>query len=154
MRGRTSIGSLRGDVRQPGLGLDETSLAEIVRGLDLVIHGAAATGFNLSGCVYQEVNIGGTANVLALIRPGGRLPIPLLHLSTAYVCGERSGLVAEGELDVGQRFANGYESNKAEAERRSAPHNSKARPALWRARRSSWAATATGPSASSPTSTL
>src|SRR5262249_52952387 len=33
-----------------------------------------------------------------------------------YVCGERSGPVAEGELDVGQHFANGYESSKAEAE--------------------------------------
>jgi nucleoside-diphosphate-sugar epimerase len=82
-----------------------------------VIHGAAATGFNLRERVYQEVNIGGTANVLALIRQGGHAPIPLLHLSTAYVCGERSRPVAEGELDVGQRFANGYESSKAEAER-------------------------------------
>jgi 2-alkyl-3-oxoalkanoate reductase len=63
------------------------------------------------------VNIGGTANVLALIGQRGQAPIPLLHLSTAYVCGERSGPVAEGELDVGQRFANGYESSKAEAER-------------------------------------
>ena len=55
--------------------------------------------------------------MLALIGQGGQAPIPLLHLSTAYVCGERSGPVAEGELDVGQRFANGYESSKAEAER-------------------------------------
>jgi nucleoside-diphosphate-sugar epimerase len=111
------IAALRGDVRQPGLGLDGRSLTAIVRGLDLLIHGAAATGFNLSESVYREVNIGGTANVLALIRQEGQVPIPLLHLSTAYVCGERSGPVAEGELDVGQRFANGYESSKAEAER-------------------------------------
>jgi len=73
--------------------------------------------FNLSESVYREVNIGGTANVLALIGQGGQVPIPLLHLSTAYVCGERSGPVEEGELDVGQRYANGYESSKAEAER-------------------------------------
>lgn len=111
------VAALRGDVRQPGLGLDGMSLAEIVRGLDLVIHGAAAIGFNLSERVYQEVNIGGTANVLALIEQRGQAPIPLLHISTAYVCGERSGPIAEGELDVGQRFANGYESNKAAAER-------------------------------------
>ena len=111
------VAALRGDVRQPGLGLDGASLAEIVRGMDLVVHGAAATGFNLSEQVYREVNIGGTANVLALIGQRGQAPIPLLHLSTAYVCGERSGAVAEGELDIGQRFANGYESSKAEAER-------------------------------------
>jgi len=110
------VAALRGDVRQPGLGLVGTSLAEIVRGLDLVIHGAAATGFNLIERVYREVNIGGTANVLALTGQG-QVPIPLLHLSTAYVCGERSGPVSEGELDVGQRFANRYESSKAEAER-------------------------------------
>lgn len=111
------IAVLRGDVRQPGLGLDGAKLAEIVRSLDLVIHGAAATGFNLNERVYQEVNIGGTANVLALIGPVGKAPVPLLHLSTAYVCGERSGQISEGELDVGQRFANGYECSKAEAER-------------------------------------
>jgi hypothetical protein len=50
----SEIAVLRGDVREPGLGLDETSLAEIVRGLDLAIHGAAATGFNLSERVYQR----------------------------------------------------------------------------------------------------
>ena len=71
------VAALRGDVRQPGLGLDGASLAEIVRGLDLVIHGAAATGFNLSERVYREVNIGGTANVLALIGQRRQAPIPL-----------------------------------------------------------------------------
>ena len=148
------VAALRGDVRQPGLGLDETTLAEIVAGLDLVIHGAAATGFNLGERVYREVNIGGTANVLALIGQGGQAPIPLLHLSTAYVCGERSGPVAEGELDVGQCFANGYESSKAEAERlvRAAQQHggisAVARPSIV------VGATAMGPSASSPISTL
>jgi len=112
-----AVAVIRGDVRQRGLGLDETNLAEIVRDLDLVIHGAAATGFNLSERAYREVNIGGTANVVALVRRAEKVPVPLLHLSTAYVCGERSGLIAEAELDVGQRFANGYESSKAEAER-------------------------------------
>ncbi len=107
----------RGDVRQPGLGLDGASLAEMMRGLDLVIHCGAATRFNLGERVYREVNVGGTANVLAVLGRWAKAPIPLLHLSTAYVCGERSGPVTEDELDVGQRFANGYESSKAEAER-------------------------------------
>jgi len=45
-------------------------------GLDLVIHGAAATGFNLSDRAYREVNIGGTANVLALIGQRGQATYP------------------------------------------------------------------------------
>ena len=40
-----------------------------------------------------------------------------MHVSTAYVCGERSGTVLESELDRGQTFANGYEASKAAAER-------------------------------------
>lgn len=107
----------RGDVREPGLGLDAASLAEMMPGLDVVIHCGAATGFNLSERVYREVNVGGTANVLAVLRRRVKAPVPLLHLSTAYVCGERSGAVTEAELDLGQRFANGYEASKAEAER-------------------------------------
>jgi thioester reductase-like protein len=40
----------------------------------------------------------------------------LHHVSTAYVCGLRSGTVTESELDVGQEFANDYERSKVEAE--------------------------------------
>jgi nucleoside-diphosphate-sugar epimerase len=148
------LAAVRADVRQPGLGLDRASLAEIVRGLDLVIHAAAVTGFNLSERVYREVNIGGTANVLALIGQGGKAPIPLLHLSTAYVCGERSGPVGEGELDVGHVLRTATSPARQKRSVSSTPHNSKAGSKPWRARRSSWAATAMGPSASSPTSTL
>ncbi|MFN3288531.1 MAG: SDR family oxidoreductase, partial [Sphingomonadaceae bacterium] len=59
------------------------------------------------------VNVRGTANALAL---AGRLDVPLVHVSTAYVCGLRTGPVAEAELPP-DGFANGYEASKAEAER-------------------------------------
>jgi nucleoside-diphosphate-sugar epimerase len=38
------------------------------------------------------------------------------YVGTAYVAGEREGLVRESELDVGQRYRNTYEQTKAEAE--------------------------------------
>jgi thioester reductase-like protein len=46
------------------------------------------------------------------------------QVSTAYVCGLRTDVVAEADLDVGQSFGNDYERSKAEAERlvRSAGH--------------------------------
>jgi len=96
-----------GDVRQPRLGLP----GAVAGGLDLVLHCAAVTGFNLDAETYEQVNIGGTANALAFAGL-----VPMLHVSTAYVCGLRSGPVLERELEAGQEFANGYERSKAAAE--------------------------------------
>lgn len=47
---------------------------------------------------------------------GGRLT-HWAQLSTAFVCGQRSGTILEREGDVGQRFHNSYERVKLEAER-------------------------------------
>lgn len=105
--GPGEVVTLAGSVEQPGLGLAEKLLA----GLDLVVHCAAVTGFSLSAGVYEAVNVRGTANVLAFAGP-----VPVLHVSTAYVCGRRSGVIGEGEADAGQGFHNGYERSKAAAE--------------------------------------
>ncbi len=98
---------MSGDVAEPGLGLTEE-----VGPLDLVVHCAAVTAFNLDAATYRRVNQGGAANVLAFAAGRG---VPLLHVSTAYVCGECSGPVAEAPAQGG-RLANGYEASKAAAE--------------------------------------
>ncbi len=105
--------TLPGDVRRPGLGLNAAAQAA-VGGLDLVIHGAALTGFNLDAAAYRAVNVAGIANLIALTDAPRT---PLLHVSTAYVCGLRDGPIRENELDAGQAYANGYEASKAEGER-------------------------------------
>jgi len=105
---------LAGDVRRSGLGLDAAAQTAVSDGLDLAIHCAALTSFNLDLPAYRAVNVDGVANLLALT-DGPRTP--LLHVSTAYVCGLRDGPIHEDELDVGQAFANGYEASKAEGER-------------------------------------
>jgi len=109
--------TLAGDVRRPALGLDAVQRGALLGGLDLVAHCAAATGFGLDPRVHHGVNVAGTANVVALAERGGPRLVPLLHVSTAYVCGEHSGPVSEDELDVDQVFTNGYEASKAAAER-------------------------------------
>ena len=110
------IALLSGDVSHARLGLDAAAHDRLAGSLDLVIHCAALVGFNLDPDQYAAVNVGGASNILALCEAGTPGPIPLLHVSTAYVCGARSGAIAEAELDVGQDFANGYESSKARAE--------------------------------------
>ncbi len=108
---------LPGDVRSPTLGLETAQYAALAGSLDLIAHCAAVTGFGLAPRVYHEVNVAGTANVLALAGGRGSRPISLLHVSTAYVCGKRDGPVREADLATGQTFTNAYEASKADAER-------------------------------------
>ncbi|HEY8613724.1 MAG TPA: SDR family oxidoreductase [Roseomonas sp.] len=111
------IATLSADLRREALGLGEAGCSALAGGLDLIVHCAAVTGFGLDHATYHQVNVEGAARILALAEQGGPRPIPLLQVSTAYVCGERSGPVAEEPPAAGTRFANGYEESKAEAER-------------------------------------
>ena len=106
-------GVLRGDVAADRLGLDEAAHRALAKAHDLVIHCAASVRFDLAEEEYGRVNVGGAANMAALARTGG---CGLLHVSTAYVCGRRSGPVAEARVASDTDFANGYERSKAKAE--------------------------------------
>ena len=99
------VTTLGGDVGVAMLGLSAG------RRFDLIVHAAALTGFDAPADAYRRVNVDGTANVVALAERHGT---PLVHVSTAYVCGTRAGWVHEAER--GTAFTNGYEASKAEAE--------------------------------------
>lgn len=104
---------LTGDVTKPGLGLAPQVRAELAGSLGRIVHSAAITDFGRPADVYRRVNVDGTANVVDFARAHGT---PLVHVGTAYVCGERDGVVTEHELDVGQKLANHYEESKLQAE--------------------------------------
>jgi len=61
------------------------------------------------------VNVEGTRAMLELADDCRRLR-RFTHVSTVFVAGDRTGVVAEDELAVGQRFRNGYEETRFEAE--------------------------------------
>jgi thioester reductase-like protein len=65
--------------------------------------------------IAQRVNVDGTGNVLELCAGCERLA-RLNYVSTAYVAGDRTGVVYEHELIFGQGFKNHYESTKFQAE--------------------------------------
>ncbi|SEF12618.1 Male sterility protein [Rhizobiales bacterium GAS191] len=108
--------AVHGDVRKDRLGLEREAASVLASTIDLVVHCAAETGFQLAPGLHRSVNIEGTANVIAFARCAKGSPPGLVHISTAYVSGERSGAIMEDELDVGQVFANDYEATKAAAE--------------------------------------
>ena len=107
-------GTLRGDVALERFGWDEAQFAEVAAAHDLLIHCAATVRFDLEEDDYRAVNVGGTANALALAQEG---QMRFLHVSTAYVCGTRDGLIREGDPLPESGFANGYEASKAAGER-------------------------------------
>ena len=110
------IRTLAADLRLDRFGLDPARLDTLARDLDLIVHCAAVTGFDQPPASHRAVNVEGTARILALADRPGAAPVPVLHVSTAYVCGDRSGPVAEAPFRAGAAFANAYEASKAEAE--------------------------------------
>lgn len=98
---------------EPHLGMSESRYKELGRAVDLVVHAAAITDFGRPREIYQEINVRGAQRVLDFAADAG---VPVLHVSTAYVCGERAGVVKEDDLALGQRFGNPYEESKFQAE--------------------------------------
>lgn len=110
----SGVEAVAGDISQPCFGLAPQAWDELRDGIDAIVHAAAVTDFGRPEQLYRSVNVDGTRTVLDLA--SGARSIPLVHVSTAYVCGERQGVVREDELSTGQSFANGYERSKHDAE--------------------------------------
>ncbi len=103
-----------GDVAQPRFGLDKPSFARLTADHDLLIHCAATVRFDLDDAAYAATNIGGAAHAAEFAHHGD---MSLLHVSTAYVCGARDGVIRENDPLPENGFKNGYEKSKAAAER-------------------------------------
>jgi thioester reductase-like protein len=108
---------LDGDISEPDLGLDARGMRWVAENCDTMLHNAASLTFQSTGPSSEpwRSNVAGTRNVLELCR-NSRIR-RFHHVSTAYVCGLRSGRILESELDVGQKLSNDYEQSKLQAEK-------------------------------------
>ena len=104
-----------GDVGQPNCGLDAAAYERLSAETTRVIHSAATVRFDHSLEEARSINVEGTRRVLDFASAARQLK-SLAYVGTAYVAGERSDLVRENELAVGQSYRNTYEQSKAEAE--------------------------------------
>jgi len=104
------------DLESPGLGLSDSDRRAIVADVDRVVHCAASVEFTLPLEEARAINLEGTRGVLELAREIEGLE-RLVHVSTAYVCGEVSGHFTEDQEATGEGFRNTYEQTKWEAER-------------------------------------
>ena len=108
---------LEGDISKPGLGLDDQSRDWVSRHCSSLMHNAASLTFHAESPEGEpwRSNVNGTRNVLEFCRQTGIRDFH--HVSTSYVCGLRTDLAREDELDVGQELGNDYEISKVQAEK-------------------------------------
>ena len=115
-RGR--VRAVAADLESPGLGLGERTRDGLTASIGAIVHCAASISFTLELEDARRINVEGTREILRLAaeaRDYGALD-RFVHVSTAYVAGDRDGRARERQGDVGQRFRNTYEQTKLEAE--------------------------------------
>jgi len=107
---------LEGDITEADLGLDARGTRWVAENCDTVLHNAASLTFQSTGPSSEpwRSNVAGTRHVLELCRNAQIRHFH--HVSTAYVCGLRTGRILESDLDVGQKLSNDYEQSKIQAE--------------------------------------
>ncbi|MCY3024499.1 MAG: SDR family oxidoreductase [Planctomycetota bacterium] len=102
------------DLLRPDLGLAEPASMRLTKHDALLFHVAGDTRFTPPDTEAQrQTNVMGSVNVFSCF---GRLVRQAVHVSTAYVAGDRQGIVLEDDSDVGQAHRNPYEKSKLEAE--------------------------------------
>lgn len=109
--------AVAGNVELSDLGLG-TDYDFIAREVGHIYHSAASTRFDQPLEQARQINFKGTENIVNFARHVRKLgyAVRLHHISTAYVAGDRVGLIKEDQLDCGQKFFNTYEQSKFESE--------------------------------------
>ncbi len=107
---------LEADVRRPNCGLNDAHRRWLAEHCHRIVHSAASMMFREDklGEPYAT-NVEGMRNLLGVCQECGIRDFH--HVSTAYICGLRTGLIREGEVDVGQQNGNVYEVSKLAAEK-------------------------------------
>ena len=112
---RARVQVYQGDVGHPNCGLDAATYERLSAETTRVIHSAATVRFDHTLEEARRINVEGTRRLLDFAA-GARQLRSMAYVGTAYVAGERSDLVREDELAIGQGYRNTYEQTKAEAE--------------------------------------
>jgi long-chain acyl-CoA synthetase len=96
---RSKVVPVNGDVGNELLGLDEGEARQIMSETDVIINGAGNVTFNPPLESALRTNVVGSNNIIKLAR---MMPKPrLVHVSTCFVAGKRSGAIWENEPVVG-----------------------------------------------------
>ncbi len=106
---------LVGDVTAMDAGLSGPEFRCLTDQVTEIYHLAAVRAVDADQPHAEAVNVHGTQNVLSIAKAARTLH-RFIHFSSAYVSGDRQGVIMEDELELGQSFRNAYEATKYRAE--------------------------------------
>src|SRR5688572_22809167 len=96
---KSKVSVVDGDITEKNLGLSEEDAERVAKDLDVLINSSGRVTFNPPLESALRTNVEGTKNVIGFAR---RMKRPaLIHTSTCFVAGNRSGEVWENERLVG-----------------------------------------------------
>jgi nucleoside-diphosphate-sugar epimerase len=104
-----------GDITNASLNLSPETSSVLQETITHVFHLAAIYDLAVPEDIAHNVNVIGTQNINSWVRQLNNLK-RYIYFSTAYVSGNREGVILETELEMNQTFKNHYERTKYEAE--------------------------------------
>jgi thioester reductase-like protein len=113
---RRRVNLIDGDAASMDLGLSGAEFRSLAAEVDRIHHCASVSYLGAPREAAEQMNVGGAREILEFAEACKSLAC-LVHHSTASVSGDRTGLVREEDLYVGQTFRNVVEETKARAER-------------------------------------
>ena len=95
----TKVSVVAGQLGRPYLGLETDAWKALAQRLTAILHMGALASFDEPLDRVLEVNTSGSLDILELAREAG--DVPLVHVSTCYVCGNTAGTHREEALPWG-----------------------------------------------------
>jgi thioester reductase-like protein len=120
---RERVTVLSGDASAIDFGLTGAAYRELADSVRIVHHAYQVMDLDAPADVAELVNVGGAREMIELGKAAKRLE-RIVHHSSIFVSGDRSGVVLESELAMGQRFRSPVEESLALAEQMLSRHAS------------------------------
>ncbi|TVU09009.1 hypothetical protein EJB05_42445, partial [Eragrostis curvula] len=95
-----------GDIISENLGLEDTTVEELAKDIDVIVNIAATTNFYERYDVSLDVNVMGVKHLCQFAKQCAKLKM-FMQVSTAYVSGERAGLIRENPIKPGDSLQEG-----------------------------------------------
>ena len=120
---RERVSVLYGEASAIDFGLAGAAYRELAESVRIVHHAYQVVDLDAPADVAHAVNVGGARELIEFGKASPHIE-RIVHHSSVFVSGDRSGVVLESELAVGQRFRSPVEESLALAEQMLARHPS------------------------------